>query len=134
MGEGLKNVRFSRDAIDAVGWRGKLCIVNAKGDAAKEGSVHDTEKDTWEDMPEGMLARWKGPVQPWMRRRCNARVFVVCSGSNNTSGIAALDVVVVPVRLWIVETPPRCDAMAIHILPRISQPDQLVFNRLSSVR
>ncbi|KAF2300345.1 hypothetical protein GH714_012225 [Hevea brasiliensis] len=60
--KGLKNVRFSRDAIDAVGWRGKLCMVNAKGDAAKEGSVYDTEKDTWEDMPEGMLAGWKGPV------------------------------------------------------------------------
>jgi hypothetical protein len=42
----LKNGRFSRDAIDAVGWRGKLCMVNMKGDAAKEGIVYDTEKDT----------------------------------------------------------------------------------------
>ncbi|KAI4327945.1 hypothetical protein L6164_020349 [Bauhinia variegata] len=58
----LKDGRFSRDAIDAVGWRGKLCMVNVKGDAAKEGVVYDAEKDIWEEMPEGMLTGWRGPV------------------------------------------------------------------------
>lgn len=58
----LKDGRFCRDAIDAVGWRGKLCMVNMKGDAPKEGLVYDTEKDAWENMPEGMLAGWRGPV------------------------------------------------------------------------
>ncbi|KAI4314580.1 hypothetical protein L6164_027470 [Bauhinia variegata] len=58
----LKDSRFSRDAIDAVGWRRKLFMVNVKGDAAKEGVVYDVEKDLWEDMPEGMLTGWRGPV------------------------------------------------------------------------
>uniref|UniRef100_A0A2N9GUG6 F-box domain-containing protein n=1 Tax=Fagus sylvatica TaxID=28930 RepID=A0A2N9GUG6_FAGSY len=60
---GLKDGRFSREAIDAVGWRGKLCMVNVKGDtAAKEGVVYDVEKDVWEEMPKGMLRGWRGPV------------------------------------------------------------------------
>ncbi|KAG2676823.1 hypothetical protein I3843_12G072100 [Carya illinoinensis] len=57
----LKDGRFCREAIDAVGWRGKLCMVNVRSDAAK-GVVYDVEKDTWEEMPEGMLAGWRGPV------------------------------------------------------------------------
>lgn len=59
---GLKDGRFSREAIDAVGWRGKLCMVNVKGDAAKEGVVYDVEEDAWKEMPEGMLSGWRGPV------------------------------------------------------------------------
>ncbi|KAG6596685.1 F-box/kelch-repeat protein SKIP25, partial [Cucurbita argyrosperma subsp. sororia] len=59
---GLKDRRFSRDAIDAVGWRGKLCMVNVKGDAPKEGLVYDLERDLWEEMPEGMVGGWRGPV------------------------------------------------------------------------
>jgi hypothetical protein len=154
----LKNGRFSRDAIDAVGWRGKLCMVNMKGDAAKEGIVYDTEKDTWEDMPQGMVAGWRGPVAAmdeevmyvvdeakgvlrkydperdcWERimeseRLIGAqqiaagggRVCVICGGSTE---LVVLDVVALPVRLWVVETPPGFEAFRIHILPRISRPD-----------
>ncbi|KAH7577432.1 hypothetical protein ACOSP7_001667 [Xanthoceras sorbifolium] len=58
----LKDGRFSRDAVDAVGWRGRLCMVNVKGDAAKEGIVYDVGRDTLRDMPEGMLKGWRGPV------------------------------------------------------------------------
>ncbi|KAK7307377.1 hypothetical protein VNO77_40386 [Canavalia gladiata] len=58
----LKDGRFSREAIDAVGWKGKLCMVNVKGDAAKEGIVYDVEGDVWKEMPEGMLYGWRGPV------------------------------------------------------------------------
>lgn len=58
----LKDGKFSRDAIEAVGWRGKLCMVNVKGDAAKEGTIYDVERDCWEDMPEGMLVGWRGPA------------------------------------------------------------------------
>ncbi|KAG7015801.1 F-box/kelch-repeat protein SKIP25, partial [Cucurbita argyrosperma subsp. argyrosperma] len=59
---GLKDGRFSRDATDAVGWRGKLCMVNVKGDARKEGLVYDLERDEWEEMSEGMIGGWRGPV------------------------------------------------------------------------
>ncbi|KAL7159724.1 hypothetical protein ABFS83_01G046800 [Erythranthe nasuta] len=58
----LKDVKFSREAIDAVGWKGKLCMVNVKGDAAKEGIIYDVDRDSWGEMPEGMLAGWRGPA------------------------------------------------------------------------
>ncbi|CAI9775646.1 unnamed protein product [Fraxinus pennsylvanica] len=41
----LKHGKFSRDAIDAIGWRGKLCMVNVKGDGTKEGAVYDVQRD-----------------------------------------------------------------------------------------
>ncbi|KAI9083944.1 hypothetical protein K1719_034202 [Acacia pycnantha] len=59
---GLKDGRFSRDAIDAVGWRGKICMVNVKGNAAKEGIIYDVENNEWNNMPDGMLSGWRGPV------------------------------------------------------------------------
>ncbi|GAB4857916.1 hypothetical protein Ancab_015821 [Ancistrocladus abbreviatus] len=58
----LKGGRFCREAIDAVGWRGKICMVNVKGDAAKDGAVYDVETDAWKEMPEGMKAGWRGPA------------------------------------------------------------------------
>ncbi|KAF9623643.1 hypothetical protein IFM89_003675 [Coptis chinensis] len=54
--------RFSREAVEAVGWRGKLCVVNVKGNVVKEGVVYDVEKDTWQEMAEGMLIGWNGPT------------------------------------------------------------------------
>ena len=59
---GLKDGRFSRESVEAVGYKGKLCMVNVKGNAVKEGAIYDVESDLWEDMPEGMLAGWNGPV------------------------------------------------------------------------
>ncbi|GER28176.1 F-box/kelch-repeat protein SKIP25 [Striga asiatica] len=58
----LKDGKFSRDAIEAVGWRGRLCMVNVKGTAAKDGLVYDVARDCWRGMPEGMLAGWRGPA------------------------------------------------------------------------
>ncbi|KAJ7953331.1 F-box/kelch-repeat protein [Quillaja saponaria] len=58
----LKDSRFSREAIDAVGWRGKLCMVNVKGYAVKEGAIYNVEKDQWKEMPDGMISGWRGPV------------------------------------------------------------------------
>ncbi|KAL8101753.1 F-box/kelch-repeat protein SKIP25 [Apium graveolens] len=58
----LKDGKFSREAIEAVSYRGKLCMVNVKGDYRKEGLVYDVENDTWHDMPEGMLTGWRGPA------------------------------------------------------------------------
>ncbi|KAL9450900.1 hypothetical protein AB3S75_012610 [Citrus x aurantiifolia] len=55
----LKDGRFSREAIDAVGWKGKLCLVNVKG---AEGAVYDVVANTWDDMREGMVRGWRGPV------------------------------------------------------------------------
>ncbi|XP_047341601.1 F-box/kelch-repeat protein SKIP25 [Impatiens glandulifera] len=58
----LKDGKFSREAIDAVGWRKKLYMVNVKGIAAKEGVVYDVENDRWEEMPDGMICGWRGPA------------------------------------------------------------------------
>lgn len=37
-------------------------MVNVRGDAAKEGVIYDVEGDSWEEMPAGMLAGWRGPA------------------------------------------------------------------------
>ncbi|KNA08979.1 hypothetical protein SOVF_157790 [Spinacia oleracea] len=58
----LRDGRFSREAADAVGWRGRLCMVNVKGDAAKQGAVYDVKDDVWYDMKEGMVGGWRGPA------------------------------------------------------------------------
>ncbi|KAK3038216.1 hypothetical protein RJ639_029656 [Escallonia herrerae] len=154
----LKDGKFSREAIDAVGWRGKLCMVNVKGAAAKEGAVYDVSNDAWEDMPEGMIAGWRGPAAAmdeetiyvveeskgvlkkydsetdrWVvvlqseRLRGagsvaagGGRVCVVCSGG---VGVVVIDVVASPPKLWEVDTPSGFQAVAIHLLPRLSQPD-----------
>ncbi|XWS58653.1 hypothetical protein CRYUN_Cryun08bG0053000 [Craigia yunnanensis] len=58
----LKDGRFSREAVEAVGYRGKLCMVNVKGNAVKEGAVYNVALDKWEDMPGGMVAGWNGPA------------------------------------------------------------------------
>ncbi|KAL0330964.1 UNVERIFIED_CONTAM: F-box/kelch-repeat protein SKIP25 [Sesamum angustifolium] len=58
----LRDCKFSREAIDAVGWKGKLCMVNVKGAVAKQGIIYDVESESWEKMPEGMLAGWRGPA------------------------------------------------------------------------
>ncbi|GLT73957.1 hypothetical protein SLA2020_457840 [Shorea laevis] len=154
---GLKDGKFSRDAIDAIGWRGKLCMVNVKGDAAKEGLVYDVEKDLWEEMPEGMLMGWRGPVAAMDEevmyvvderkgavRRYEAktdswedvmeserlkgaqqmaagygRVCIVCGDGK----IVVVNVMVAPPRLWVVERPEGFEAVAVHVLPRMSRPD-----------
>ncbi|KAG4176132.1 hypothetical protein ERO13_A11G224600v2 [Gossypium hirsutum] len=59
---GFKDGRFSREAVEAVGCRGKLCMVNVKGNALKEGAVYNVGLDKWEDMPVGMVAGWNGPA------------------------------------------------------------------------
>lgn len=59
---GLKDGRFSRDAVEAIGYRGKLWMVNVKGNARKEGAVYDVKNDTWQDMPQGMIGGWNGPA------------------------------------------------------------------------
>lgn len=58
----IKDGRLSREAIEAIGCRGKLYMVNVKGNAAKEGFVYDAGKDEWDDMSEGMLGGWRGPA------------------------------------------------------------------------
>ncbi|KAL2901123.1 F-box/kelch-repeat protein SKIP25 [Bienertia sinuspersici] len=58
----LRDGRFSREAADAIGCRGRLCMVNVKGDAAKQGGVYHARGDTWEEMKEGMVSGWRGPT------------------------------------------------------------------------
>ncbi|KAF8380807.1 hypothetical protein HHK36_028301 [Tetracentron sinense] len=154
----LKDGKFSREAVEAVGWRGKLCMVNVKGDAVKEGLVYDVERDLWEEMPNGMLIGWKGPaaamdedviyvvdVGKGVLRKYNpemdcweellqseylkgaeqiaaagGRVCAVCAEGK---GIAVVDVVGRPMRLWVVDPPPALEAVAVHILQRTSRPE-----------
>ncbi|CAN1143980.1 F-box/kelch-repeat protein SKIP25 [Linum perenne] len=158
----MKDGRFSRDAIDAVGWRGKLCMVNVKGNAAKEGAVYDVVRDSWEEMPDGMIAGWNGPVaamdeddmfvvdeekgavrrydqekdgweevvaSPLLRgaqqmAAGGGRVCVVCG--DGEEGIVVVDVVARPSRIWVVELPDGFDAVAVHVLPRMSRPEVYV--------
>lgn len=58
----MRDLRFSREAIDAVGYRRKLLMVNVKGDAVKEGAIYDVVHDDWKAMPEEMVVGWRGPV------------------------------------------------------------------------
>ncbi|XP_059641962.1 F-box/kelch-repeat protein SKIP25 [Cornus florida] len=154
----LRDGKLSRDAIEAVGWRGRLCMVNVRGYATKEGVVYDVGKDEWEEMPAGMVAGWRGPAatmdeetifvvdeskgvlrryEPekdvWMEMfeseklrgakqmaAGGGRVCVTCGGG---SGIVVVDVVASPPRLWVVDTPPGFETLAVHVLPRINQPD-----------
>ncbi|EEF38367.1 Protein AFR, putative [Ricinus communis] len=62
----LKDGRFSREAVEAVGWKGKLCMVNVKGNAPKDGWVYNVDEGKWENMPLGMLAGWTGPAAATM--------------------------------------------------------------------
>ncbi|XP_071717808.1 F-box/kelch-repeat protein SKIP25-like [Rutidosis leptorrhynchoides] len=59
---GLKDGQFSREAVDAVGYKGKICMVNVKGNAAKEGAVYDIKENRWEKMAVGMVSGWNGVV------------------------------------------------------------------------
>ncbi|KAJ0453895.1 putative kelch-type beta propeller, leucine-rich repeat domain superfamily [Helianthus annuus] len=58
----LKNSKLCREPIDAIGWKGKLCMVNVKGDYTKEGFIYNLDSDEWAEMPVGMLGGWRGPV------------------------------------------------------------------------
>ncbi|KAI3867838.1 hypothetical protein MKW92_021922 [Papaver armeniacum] len=152
----LKDGRFSREAIEAVGWRGKLMMVNVKGNAVKEGVLYNVGTDTWEDMPQGILIGWNGPTttmdeeeiytvdeRKGVLKRYNVnldtwesiiesrdligavqitarggKICVVCSGGN---GILVVDLLVEPVKMWVLEPPPPPDlqVVGIHILPRM---------------
>ncbi|KAJ0623282.1 putative kelch-type beta propeller [Helianthus annuus] len=60
---GLKDGRFSREAVEAVGYKGKICMVNVKGNnAGKEGVVYNIEENRWEKMSTGMVSGWNGAV------------------------------------------------------------------------
>lgn len=159
--EGLKGGRFSREAVEAVGYKGKLYMVNVKGNATKQGAVYDVLSDRWEEMPAGMLAGWNGPAgvedeevmyvveeEKGVLRKYDqendcweevvesmehlkgaeqivvgrGRVCVVCA---NGGGIAVVDVVARPVRIMVVDFPVEKEVVAVHILPRISVPENL---------
>ncbi|XP_071698791.1 F-box/kelch-repeat protein SKIP25-like [Rutidosis leptorrhynchoides] len=60
--QSLKDSKFSREAIDSVGCKGKLFMVNGKGTCVKQGAVYDVDSDQWSEMPAEMLSGWKGPA------------------------------------------------------------------------
>ncbi|GJW23842.1 F-box/kelch-repeat protein SKIP25 [Tanacetum coccineum] len=145
----LKDVKFSREAIDAVGVNGKLYMVNAK-----EGAVYDVNMDTWTDMPAEMLAGWRGPVaamdekvifmvdelkgvlrkfddvmKVWVDVLEDERLIKaehiaaaggrVCVVRDGGGGILVVDVSVSMPRVWIVDTPAGNQVLRVHILPRM---------------
>nr|XP_004229582.1 F-box/kelch-repeat protein SKIP25-like [Solanum lycopersicum] len=161
--KGLKDGRFCREFVDAIGYRGKLCMVNIKGRAVKQGTIYDVTKDEWKEMPKGMLEGWIGPssatttttindesemyvvdetkgslskyvseTDQWeeLIESCDdlkgaeqitvgrGRVCVICGRGRL---IVVVDVSVTPVNvIRVVSTPPELEAIALHILPRIS--------------
>lgn len=154
----MRDARFSREAIDAVGWRGKLCMVNVKGDSAKQGIIYDSAADNWSDMPDGMISGWRGPAAAMdeetlyavdeakgVLRKYDAgsdrwedllaeerlvgaeqaaagggRVCVVRGGG----GIVVVDAVAEPARVCgVLEVPVGFEAVAVHVLPRMSRPE-----------
>ncbi|KAJ0967975.1 hypothetical protein J5N97_024892 [Dioscorea zingiberensis] len=58
----LRDSRFSREAVEAVTSKGKLCMVNLRGRGSKYGAVYDIGSDRWEVMPPGLLSGWTGPA------------------------------------------------------------------------
>ncbi|XP_058222527.1 F-box/kelch-repeat protein SKIP25-like [Rhododendron vialii] len=156
--EPMRDAKFSREAIDAVGWRGKLCMVNVKGGSAKQGVIYDVAADDWSEMPDGMISGWRGPAAAMdeetlyavdetkgVLRKYDAgadgweeilaeerlvgaeqmaagggRVCVVESGG----GIVVVDVVASPARVCgVLDVPVGFQAVAVHVLPRMSRPD-----------
>ncbi|PIN05485.1 hypothetical protein CDL12_21974 [Handroanthus impetiginosus] len=57
-----KDGKFSREAIEAIGCKNKLCMVNIKGKAVKEGAVYNVAMDRWEEISMNMLEGWNGPA------------------------------------------------------------------------
>lgn len=152
----LKDGRFSREAIEAVGYRGKLCMVNVKGKAVKEGAVHDVVTDEWEEMEKGMLGGWNGPSgvddmgvmyvvdqesgslskyngndDCWdemiehsehmkgAEQICAGRGRV-CAVIGGGGKIVVVDILVTPPNIWTLEPPQGMEAVAVHILPRMT--------------
>ncbi|XP_051124644.1 F-box/kelch-repeat protein SKIP25-like [Andrographis paniculata] len=58
----FRDGRFSREAAEAIGYRGKLFMVNVRGESVKEGAAYDVVNNRWEEMPPGMLKGWNGPA------------------------------------------------------------------------
>ncbi|MBA0802028.1 hypothetical protein Gohar_012358 [Gossypium harknessii] len=149
----LKDGRFSTDAIDAVGWRRKLCMVNV----AKQGILYDAANDIWEQMPEGMVGGWRGPVAAmdeevlyavdegkglltrYNQDGDNWEVIMEVESLRGACQMAAaggrlcvicgdgeilvIDVVAAPPKFWAVQRPAELEPLAVHILPRLSRLD-----------
>ena len=76
---------------------------------------YDGGSDLWEEVVAEEMLRGAERMAA-----AGGRVCVVCGGGG---GIVVVDVVASPPRLWVLETPAGFEAVAIHILPRMSRPD-----------
>ncbi|PIN13619.1 hypothetical protein CDL12_13766 [Handroanthus impetiginosus] len=132
----LRDGKFSREAIDAVGWKGKLCMMPQgmlagwKGPAAAMAEEviymvdesrgllkkYDHVKDTWVEVADNVML--KGAQQAVA---VGGKVCVLCADGRS---IAVVDVAATPpARVWMVEAPPGLQAVGIHVLPRLSHSD-----------
>lgn len=76
---------------------------------------YDPERDAWDDIM--VSENLKGAQQI---AAAGGRVCVVCEGGTL---IAVVDVEAAPPRMWVLDTPDGTQAVAVHILPRMSYPD-----------
>lgn len=156
----FKDGKFSREPIEAVGYRGKLCMVNIKGKAVKEGAVYNVATNQWEEMPRGMLGGWSGPattddetmyvidqetgslskyhsdndcweqfIGPSTHLQGAEHISVgcgkVCAVSGDGAKISVVDISSRHTNFWLLEPPQGMEVVAVHILPRMSQPEYI---------
>ncbi|KAI3448978.1 hypothetical protein Pfo_005643 [Paulownia fortunei] len=159
----FRDGRFSREAIEALGYRGKLCMVNVKGKAVKEGAVYDVVMNQWEEMPQGMLGGWNGPatmdddamyvvdqesgslskydadndcweelIEPSEHLKGAEHISAgrgkVCAVSADGRKIVVVDILARPPKVWMLDPPQGMEAIAVHILPRMSLPESDQFS------
>ncbi|GAB2295961.1 hypothetical protein Dimus_030107 [Dionaea muscipula] len=126
---GSRTRRFCREAIEAVGWKGKLWWRGPA--AAMEEEViyvvdescgvlrrYDEDGDRWVDVLESDRLRRAQHVAA-----SGGRVRVVSSDGGGGGVVVVVDVTVAPPRLVVVDMPSGFDALTVHVLPRMSTPE-----------
>jgi hypothetical protein len=101
-------------------WRGPVVAMDEEVMYAlheRKGTLrkYDPERDAWDEIVES--ERLRGAQQ---MSAAGGKFCVVCGGGN---GIVVVDVVALLGRLWGVDLPAGFEAVAVHILPRMSRSD-----------
>ena len=104
------------------GWRGPAAAMAMAGGAEEmyvvdEGKgilrKYDGERDAWEEVVEAEVLRGADHMAAG-----GGRVVVVSGGGGR---VVVVDVVASTPRIWVVDPPEGLDAVAVHVLPRMSR-------------